>query len=374
MTFSTDYESILQAVNDFDPSRYANTRNHIRGAVSRLSPYISRGLISTKMVRDNLVQRGHNLSSIEKFIQELAWRDYWQQIWIAKGYAIDEDLRHVQKAVDHHQIPMALVEASTGINAIDNSIKALYETGYMHNHMRMYLAAITCNIGHSHWYVPALWHYYHLLDGDWASNALSWQWVAGTNSNKKYIADQVNVNRYADGVQTDTFLSGVYERFPNMSVPEVLKKTMLPLLSTPLPESKPVSLTKDLPTYLYNWYNLDPAWDKDLKANRVLLLEPSVFNRYPISEKSLNFMLDLAENIKGIQVAVCEFEALAQSHPNMDFHFKEHPLNRAYRGQEHPRDWLCNVKGHHPSFFAFWKKGQHEILNPRAENAKIRLA
>ena len=34
--------------------------------------------------------------------------------------------------------------------------------------------------------------YYHLLDGDWASNALSWQWVAGSNASKKYYANQAN--------------------------------------------------------------------------------------------------------------------------------------------------------------------------------------
>jgi deoxyribodipyrimidine photo-lyase len=367
MTFTTDYQEILDAVNRFDPHKYARTRNHIRGEVSRLSPYISRGVISTKMVRDNLIERSYDLSKIEKFVQELAWRDYWQQIWFAKGEAINSDLKHTQTMVDHHQIPRAIVEASTGIDSIDSAILELYDTGYMHNHVRMYLAAIACNYGHSHWYSPARWHYYHLLDGDWASNALSWQWVAGANSNKKYIADQLNVNRYTDSVQKDSFLSGAYNRFPDMDVPEALKETMSPALTTLLPKHTLVELEPDLPTYIYNWYNLDPLWDYQIKANRVLLLEPSIFKKYPISEKSVTFMLALAENIEGIQIAVCEFGALAQGHSDMTFHYKEHPLNSAYQGQEHPRDWMSNVTGYHPSSFAFWKKGKKEFLKPELQ-------
>jgi deoxyribodipyrimidine photo-lyase len=369
MSFSTDYQEILEQVNRFDPKNYARTRNHIRGAVSRLSPYISRGVISTKMLRDNLLERSYDLSKIEKFVQELAWRDYWQQIWIAKSEAIDKDLKRAQTMVDHHEVPQAIIKASTGIEAIDKAISEMYDTGYMHNHVRMYLAAITCNFGHSHWHAPALWHYYHLLDGDWASNALSWQWVAGSNAGKKYIADQQNVNRYMDSAQQNTFLDGAYDRFPNMEVPAQLKETTALELRTPLPARLSIQLNKDLPTYIYNWYNLDPLWDKAVDANRLLLLEPSVFEKYPISQMSLDFMLDLSKNIEDIQIAICEFDEIAKENELMTFHFKEHPLNGHYKGMEHPRDWLSNVTGYHSSFFAFWKKAKKEILTPQLEKA-----
>ena len=82
-----------------------------------------------------------------KLIQELAWRDYWQQVWIAKGTAIDNDLKHEQPHVSHHKIPSTLIQAQTGIEAVDQAILEFYNTGYMHNHMRMYVASIACNIG-----------------------------------------------------------------------------------------------------------------------------------------------------------------------------------------------------------------------------------
>ena len=109
-----------------------------------------------------------------------------------------------QVSVEHRGIPVSVTMGSTGIDGIDDAIRELYRTGYMHNHCRMYTASLTCNIARSHWHQPARWMYYHLLDGDWASNACSWQWVAGANSRKKYYANQQNVNTYTRTCQTGT--------------------------------------------------------------------------------------------------------------------------------------------------------------------------
>ena len=144
-----------------------------------MSAYISRGVISTKFILNTLLDNNYNPARIEKFIQELAWRDYWQQVWISKGNLINTDLKHNQFPVTNNLLPKAIFDASTGITAIDKSILKLYDIGYMHNHLRMYVASIACNIAQSHWMIPAKWMYYHLLDADWASNSLSWQWVAG---------------------------------------------------------------------------------------------------------------------------------------------------------------------------------------------------
>ena len=196
----TDYQQILKSLDDIRPVEYARNRNFIDGSVSRLSPYISRGVLSTKQVLGHLLDRGFEAQKIEKFIQELAWRDYWQLIWQEKD--IDVDLKHQQTGVLQEGISKNIVEAHTGIDALDAAIHQLYQTGYMHNHLRMYLAAVATNNAKSHWKIPAKWMYYHLLDGDWASNALSWQWVCGANSNKKYIANQENINRYTYSTKT----------------------------------------------------------------------------------------------------------------------------------------------------------------------------
>jgi deoxyribodipyrimidine photo-lyase len=257
-------------------------------------------------------------------------------------------------------LPVAISNASTGIQAIDKAIREFYDYGYLHNHVRMYLASIACNIGKSHWKLPAQWMYYHLLDGDWASNALSWQWVAGSNSNRKYYANQENINKYCHTRQKNTFLDIDYSEFDQLSVPEELRETHIPALNTPLPETKPFEMAPDLPVLIYNCYNMDPAWRSEMRANRVLLLEPSVFEKYPVSQASLNFLIALGKNIPDLKVFVGEFNDLRKQIEHPDIYFREHPLNR-YEGKEDAREWMFGVKGYYSSFFGFWKRCKKEL-------------
>ncbi len=360
--FPTTLEAILERVAAIDPVAYGPTRNYLDGAVSYLSPYISRGVISTKFVHQELLKRGFNQACILKFIQELAWRDYWQQVWIAKGDAINQDLKHEQAPVRTNGISTAIDTANTGIEAVDNAITEFYKTGYLHNHLRMYIASIACNIGQNHWKHPAYWMYYHLLDADWASNALSWQWVAGANSNKKYYANQENINNFCYSDQTATFLDVSYDDFESLTVPEVLLPSEILELTTPLPQKKVIQVNEELPSLIYNFYNLNPIWKKELSANRILLLEPSHFDQYPVSQKSIDFIIDLSKNIENIQVYVGEFKELVTEYNLGNIYYKEHPLNNHYQGTEEPRDWMFSVKGYFPSFFAFWKKCKKEII------------
>jgi deoxyribodipyrimidine photo-lyase len=359
---NTDLTFIYDKIEAIEPVSYAKNRNYIDGAVSKLSPYISRGVISTKEILNSLLERGFNPNKIEKFIQELAWRDYWQQIWIEKQDLINSDLKNNQLNVDNHQIPKAIVEGNCSIEAIDNAIKEFYNTGYIHNHVRMYIAAISCNNAKSHWKAPAQWMYYHLLDGDWASNALSWQWVCGANSNKLYFANQDNINKYCYTQQKNTFLDVDYSEFYSMDIPSKLKETVDLKLATPLPKNdNSLQIDTELPSLIYNYYNLDPKWRSEQKANRILLIEPSVFENYPISKKSMDFMLNLSKNIDNIQLFVGSFEELKELTKASQVYFKEHPLNTHYKGIEDQRDWMFTVKGYYSSFFKFWNKCKKEL-------------
>jgi deoxyribodipyrimidine photo-lyase len=354
----TEYTQILNKLDDIRPVDYSRDRNFIDGSVSKLSPYISRGVLSTKQVLDHLLNAGFEPKKIEKFIQELAWRDYWQLIWQNKD--IDLDIKHLQTDVIQDGISECIVEAKTNIEALDASIKELYKTGYMHNHLRMYVASLATNIAKSQWKVPAQWMYYNLLDGDWASNALSWQWVCGANSNKKYIANQENINRYTYSAQSASFLDTSYENIMKMDPPSHLSKMSEEMRKTLLPVSDKLTIEEGKAVCIYNYYNLDPVWRKDLDSYRILLIEPSVFEKYPIGQKSMDFMISLSKNIKGIQLFVGEFEDLPLA--SSEVYFKEHPLNSKYKGTEDSRDWLSSVKGYHSSFFGFWKKVQKELF------------
>ena len=360
--FTTKYDEILKKVDSINPVKYSVTRNFKNGHVTKLSPYISRGVISTRFIYEKLVEKGFNLKKCEKFIQELAWRDFWQQIWVAKGFLINEDLKRPQEDVNDYKISESLVQAKTGINSVDDEINNLYDNGYMHNHMRMYVASIATNIAKSHWKNPAKWMYYHLLDGDWASNALSWQWVAGSNSNKKYYANQDNINKYFESNQKNTFLDNSYEFISSMNIPDGVSGKIDLKLTSDFQNNDEIKLDNSLPTLIYNYYNIDPNWRKNEKVNRVLIFEPKIFLEYPISKKCLDFSINLSKNINDIQIFFGDIDLLKSKYGVSKFIFKEHPLNSHYKGEEDERDWLFKIEGEYLSFFKYWNKIRKKLI------------
>ena len=361
--FPTDYESIVSKINAIHPEKYSKTRNFLNGDITYLSPYISRGVISTKQVMDTVLNNGFTFLQTEKLIQELAWREYYQRVWQVKKENIWDDLKQTQPGVNHYEMLTSLLNCNTGIQVIDDQISQLYESGYLHNHIRMYIASITCNIGKAHWKMPAKWLCYHLLDGDIASNNCSWQWVAGSFSSKKYYCNQENINKYTHSNQTNTFLDNAYEKIASMQVPDSLAAVTSLQLNTILPDTKIPILDLTKPTLIYNSYNLDPSWRANENVNRVLLLEPSHFNLNPVSEKVLRFVLELTNNITGIQVFVGELSEIIALYNESDLDInkllisKEHPAFEYYPGIKDQRDWMFpTVTGYYPSFFKFWEK------------------
>lgn len=368
-TFPTSYQAILDVIDAVDPIAYSRYRNHVDGPVTYLSPFISRGVISTKQVLNALLEKGYTLKQSGKLIQEMAWREYFQRVWQSLEDDIFRDIRSRYTGIRHAQVPKAVLDASTGIEAIDQGIKDLYQYGYMHNHLRMYTASITCVTAKAHWLNPSKWMYYHLLDGDLASNSCSWQWVAGSFSSKQYYCNQENINKYCGTNQKNTFLDKEYHELPLLETPAVLTEagTFNPV--TILPATQAPQLDHELPLLLYNGYNLDPNWRKDTKANRILLLEPSHFREYPVSEKVIRFIIALAENIEGIQVFTGELADLPELKKFPAVYSKEHPAFPHYPGIKDERDWLFpGIQGVHSSFFSYWKKSERELFRLYGES------
>lgn len=360
MKFETDYKTIVEKLDKIDPLKYGSTRNFVDGEVTYLSPYISRGVISTKQVLKTVLEKGFKISQIETFVKELCWRDYFQRVAQAKD--VDVEIQQVQTPLLNHEISSQIINAATGIKGIDTAIEQLYQTGYMHNHCRMYTASLVCNIAKSHWHHPAQWMYYHLLDGDWASNASSWQWVAGANSQKKYYANQENINKYTNTNQRNTYLDTSYESIQTMETPASLSTTQKYHLAIDLPETSTIKFNPALPTFIYNYYNLDPLWHKDEKGNRILLIEPEFFQKYPVSKKCIDFLLALSQNISDIQIYTGSFQSFIDKYKTTTIYYKEHPLNTGYIGNMEQRDWIVEeIKGYIPSFFAYWKKVEKHL-------------
>jgi deoxyribodipyrimidine photo-lyase len=101
----------------------------------------------------------------------------------------------------------------------------------------------------------------------------------------------------------------------------------------------------------------------DEKANRILLLEPEVFEQYPVSEKCINFMLALSKSIPGIQVYRGSFNSLQKIVGPALLIYREHPLNQHYKGTMDERSWLlAEPSTATGSFFSFWKKFEKRLI------------
>lgn len=204
----------LRRLEEFLPHAgrdYAETRNHDLGPddrsnVSVLSPYLRHRLIGEEEVVAAVLGR-HGYRAAEKFLQEVAWRTYWKG-WLELrpgvwgGYRAE--VRGLLDALDRDPDLGDRFERATGggsgIGCLDAWAGELVEVGYLHNHARMWFASLWVFTLDLPWALGADFFFRHLLDGDPASNTLSWRWVAGLQTRgKTYLAQAENIAKYTGG-------------------------------------------------------------------------------------------------------------------------------------------------------------------------------
>ena len=187
---------------------YAAGRNFDPGPerredVSGLSPYLRRRLVLEEEAVDAALA-AHGAEAAEKFLQEVLWRGYfkgWLEhrpgIWTSYRDGVMRDL-HMLESDRSLRRAVGLAEAGrTGIDCFDAWARELVEIGYLHNHARMWFASIWIFTLRLPWRLGADFFYRHLLDGDPASNTLSWRWVAGLHTRGKfYEAKAWNIAKY----------------------------------------------------------------------------------------------------------------------------------------------------------------------------------
>ncbi len=212
MEFIATREAALARLEAFVPKAgrdYARLRNFDvpgHGAVSVLSPYLRHRLVSEEEILRAVLAR-HSASDAEKFIQEVFWRTYWKG-WLERRPSVWGMYRaEVKRALDRLAVEGGLradweaaCRGETGIACFDAWARELVETGYLHNHARMWFASIWIFTLRLPWALGADFFLRHLLDGDAASNTLGWRWVAGVQTvGKTYVAREDNIAKYTEG-------------------------------------------------------------------------------------------------------------------------------------------------------------------------------
>jgi hypothetical protein len=156
-------------------------------------------LVTERDVVEAVLQR-HSLEAASKFVQEVYWRTYWKgwlelrpSVWAR--YTASVEPAFAGLTVAERARYDAAVTGTTGIDGFDDWARELAETGYLHNHARMWFASIWIFTLRLPWQLGADFFMRHLLDGDPASNTLSWRWVGGLQTvGKTYLATAANID------------------------------------------------------------------------------------------------------------------------------------------------------------------------------------
>lgn len=182
---------------DFGPDR--------RGNVSTLSPYVRHRLVLEQELLKTVLRR-HSPAATNKFVEEVFWRAYFKgwleqhpEVWGDYRTWVSSLLGKLDADANLLQRYNSAVEGNTGIDCFDAWIHELLATGYLHNHARMWFASIWVFTLGLPWQLGADLFYRYLIDGDPASNTLSWRWVCGLHTRgKTYLARASNIVKYTD--------------------------------------------------------------------------------------------------------------------------------------------------------------------------------
>ena len=312
----------LEQLASIDPEAYGRTRNHVSGAVTRLSPWLRHGVLSLADVRDAALSRARRPEDAAKLISELGWRDYWQQVYAAVGDRIREPIEVPAQSPRSdallEQVPPDVLAAQTGMHCIDAFVEKLYHTGWLHNHERMWLASWLVHVRGVRWQAGADWFLSHLIDGDPASNHLSWQWVAGTFSAKPYLFNRENLETFTDGVHCQPCglrgfcsVEGSYDELADRlfaAHPSIARES---LRIRPRLEAAVAHDATEQPAAIRNplvWLTLDsvaatsPAVAAHQEAPRVFLIDPEWLAAERPSLNRLLFLFECLAEIPRVEV------------------------------------------------------------------------
>ena len=204
----------LQRLDSFAASawsQYARQRNFDFGPgkhskVSQLSPWIRHRLLLEEDVL-RAVLKTHDLQAAEKFVQEVFWRGYFKgwlehrpDVWQYYKQDVMQLFTQLETNMSLRRRYEEAVEGRTGLECFDHWVNELVETGYLHNHARMWFASIWIYTLKLPWQLGADFFYRHLVDGDPASNTCSWRWVGGLHTvGKTYLARADNIAKFTGG-------------------------------------------------------------------------------------------------------------------------------------------------------------------------------
>ncbi|MCB1382468.1 MAG: deoxyribodipyrimidine photo-lyase [Notoacmeibacter sp.] len=238
-------ESFLSgAIKDYAENR---DRPDMDGT-SRLSPHLAHGEITPAQIfhaiRD--ARPDAPAKDIETFRKEIGWREFSYHLLFHNPDLADANFNPAFDAFSWEDTPDRLdawQKGRTGYPLVDAGMRQLWQTGWMHNRVRMAAASFLIKHLRTDWRAGEQWFWDTLVDADPASNAASWQWVAGSGADaapyfrifnpilqgRKFDPDGTYVRRFVPELSG---LAGADIQFPADAKPETRKKAGVQLGDT----------------------------------------------------------------------------------------------------------------------------------------------
>ncbi len=178
----------LAAFLDAALTGYGEGRNRPdKTGTSRLSPHLAFGEISPHQVVEAALKRKGKVpdADLETFLKEIVWREFSYHLLHAKPDLGTENFNPAFDRFpwgDNKAALKAWQNGLTGYPIVDAGMRELYQTGWMHNRVRMIVASFLTKHLLLDWRYGERWFWDTLVDADPASNAAGWQWVSGSGA------------------------------------------------------------------------------------------------------------------------------------------------------------------------------------------------
>mgnify|MGYP001330764549 CR=1 FL=1 len=319
MKFHTSRDKALESLDTFinnDIVNYSSKRNYDFGPIERknvscLSPYISHRLIDEYEISKKVLSK-YPYQKVEKYIQEIYWRVYWKG-WLELRPKVWDDFTEDLNTIEESENYYLAINGQTKIECFNDWVKEIKEYNYLHNHARMWFASIWIFTLGLPWQKGAEFFMKHLLDGDAASNTLSWRWVGGLQTKgKHYLAQSWNIGKFLN------------KKYQNIE----LRENALPLIDNREYKISPIEIQKNNRKNEYlivfeNDLSIKSLKIKDYKKIYFVLLE-NKSRLLELDSKVLNYKKNIIKDqIKKIDDSFAlinedEIEELLESLKNFD--------------------------------------------------------
>ena len=334
----------LEKLEDFclnHLAKYSSARNFDFGPEQRentsvLSKYITHRVIDEIEVLKSSYSK-FSYGTIEKFIQEVMWRTYWKG-WLEMRPKVwqdyNKDLLELKKETKKNYLDA--INSQTNIEPFNDWVLELRQTGYLHNHARMWFASVWIFTLNLPWQLGADFFLKNLLDGDAASNTLSWRWVAGLHTQgKHYLATEWNINKFSA------------KKYKNLK----LNETAIAKYETKTYESYPIAfdtITNDQSLFLIHNLDSNLVEQNQTQFNHYGVMDfSSILQQQAYSENVINFKKNINNELQTIIKEKFNSEIYIDSLENLQKVVKEKNIKQVilpYLNVGYENDFIQTIK------------------------------